>query len=66
MPPPADSDGTRERARMERRDLDLERGEPLSSPAKRYRPRSLTRRARPLAEWPSRPRILVTNDDGIE
>jgi 5'-nucleotidase len=67
MPPPRpDSDGTRERARMERRDLDLERGEPLSSPAKRYRPRSLTRRARPLDEWPTRPKILITNDDGIE
>jgi 5'-nucleotidase len=30
------------------------------------RPRSVPRRARPLAEWQPRPRILVTNDDGIE
>src|SRR4051795_10293240 len=59
-------DGTRERARLERRDLDLERGEPLSSPSARYRPRSLRRIARPLDEWPTRPRILITNDDGIE
>ena len=59
-------DGTRERTRLERRDLDLERGEPLSSSKKRYRPRSLRRIARPLAEWPTRPRILITNDDGIE
>ncbi|MBP1705413.1 MAG: surE [Chloroflexi bacterium] len=25
-----------------------------------------SRAGRPLAEWPSRPRILITNDDGIE
>jgi 5'-nucleotidase len=59
-------DGTRERARIERRDLDLERGEPVSNPALRYRPRSLTRSAKPLDEWPTRPKILITNDDGIE
>ena len=35
-------DMTRERARTERRDLDLER------------------------DWPTRPRILITNDDGVE
>ncbi len=36
--------------------------------AGRYIPsaRATPRRARPLAEWDSRPRILVTNDDGIE
>jgi 5'-nucleotidase len=66
MSGPGVPDGTRERARLERRDLDLERGEPLSSPGKRYRPRSLRRIAKPLAEWPTRPRILITNDDGIE
>ncbi|MFV2062095.1 MAG: 5'/3'-nucleotidase SurE [Chloroflexota bacterium] len=34
----------------------------------RYVPstRATPRQARPLAEWESRPRILVTNDDGIE
>jgi len=59
-------DGTRERTRLERRDLDMERGEPVSNAGERYRPRSLTRRARPLNEWPTRPKILITNDDGIE
>ena len=57
---------TRERARAERRDLDMERGEPLANAALRGGPRSLRRRARPLREWSSRPRILVTNDDGVE
>jgi 5'-nucleotidase len=28
--------------------------------------RATPRDARPLADWPTRPRILVTNDDGIE
>jgi len=55
---------TRERARAERRDLDKERGEPVA--AKRGKPRSLKRVGRPLGAWTSRPRILVTNDDGIE
>jgi 5'-nucleotidase len=78
-PVPADGDGderpasegelpelTRERARAERRDLDMERGEPLANAALRGGPRSLRRHARPLPDWPSRPRILVTNDDGVE
>ena len=55
---------TRERARSERRDLDKERGEPVAGP--RGKPRSLKRIGRPLGSWTSRPRILVTNDDGIE
>ncbi len=59
-------DMTRERARTERRDLDKERGEPLAESATRGRPRSLRTTARPLDEWTSRPRILVTNDDGVE
>mgnify|MGYP000619086260 CR=1 FL=1 len=59
-------DMTRERARTERRDLDLERGEPLAGGAARGGPRALRRMARPLGDWKSRPRILVTNDDGIE
>jgi 5'-nucleotidase len=59
-------DGTRERARVERRDLDLERGEPVSNAAERYKPRSLTSTAKPLSEWTTRPRILITNDDGVE
>ena len=57
---------TRERARTERRDLDKERGEPLAGGAARGGPRALRRMARPLHDWSSRPRILVTNDDGIE
>lgn len=55
---------TRERARTERRDLDKERGEPLSGA--RGGGRALRRMGRPLDAWRSRPRILVTNDDGIE
>src|SRR4051812_30889563 len=64
-------DMTRERARTERRDLDKERGEPLAGGAARGGaarggPRALRRTARPLAEWESRPRFLITNDDGVE
>ena len=55
---------TRERARAERRDLDKERGEPVAGT--RGKPRSLKRVGRALGDWTSRPRILVTNDDGIE
>ena len=58
------ADMTRERARSERRDLDKERGEPVAGP--RGKPRSIKRIGRPLGSWISRPRILVTNDDGIE
>lgn len=58
---------TRERARTERRDVDKERGEPLAGGSSRGgSPRALRAYARPLAEWSSRPRILVTNDDGVE
>ncbi len=70
-------DMTRERARAERRDLDKERGEPLAGIEARLAgkgarggasgaPRALRHAARPLSEWQTRPRILVTNDDGIE
>ncbi len=59
-------DMTRERARTERRDLDKERGEPLAGGATRGGPRALRRMARPLGDWTSQPRILITNDDGIE
>ena len=55
---------SRERARTERRDVDKERGEPLAGP--RGGRRALKRMGRPLDAWTSRPRILVTNDDGIE
>lgn len=55
----------REESRLERRDVDQERGEPLAA-GERGAPRRLRRRARPLGEWRGRPRILVTNDDGIE
>ena len=65
--PGAGGDGQRETARRERRDLDRERGEPLAAGERRGpRARATVRMARPLSEWPTRPRILVTNDDGIE
>jgi 5'-nucleotidase len=57
---------TRERARSERRDLDKERGEPVANAAARGRPRALRSMAKPLDNWSSRPRILITNDDGVE
>ena len=59
-------DMTRERARTERRDLDRERGEPLAGGAARGGPRALRSHARPLTDWTSRPRILITNDDVVE
>ncbi len=63
---PREPEAIRERARVERRDLDLERGEPISPDRLHGVPRALRRTARPLPDWPSRPRILVTNDDGVE
>jgi 5'-nucleotidase len=61
------SDGQRDAQRVERRSLDRERGEPLAVGERRLSsPRATVREARPLAEWTTRPRILVTNDDGIE
>ena len=52
---------------MEARDVDRERGEPLAARERRMpQPRATPRSARPLSEWTTRPRILVTNDDGIE
>ena len=62
----ADPDMSRERARVERRDLDKERGEPLAGGAARGGPRALRKMARPLHDWTTRPRILITNDDGVE
>jgi 5'/3'-nucleotidase len=59
-------DMTRERARGERRDLDKERGEPLAGGSARGGPRALRTPRRPVPEWTSKPRILVTNDDGVE
>jgi 5'-nucleotidase len=63
------TDGPREATRAERRDVDREQGEPLAAARagqRRQRTRSTPRQARPIAEWTTRPRILVTNDDGIE
>ena len=45
--------------------MDLERGEPVPGGGDRAA-RALTPHARPLREWSTRPRILVTNDDGVE
>jgi len=57
-------DLTRERARSERRDLDRERGEPVAEAGRRAR----RPRQRPARQdrGSGRPRILVTNDDGVE
>src|SRR5438445_11715224 len=64
---PADRpDMTRERARTERRDLDKERGEPVAGGAARGGPRALRPSARPLHDWTTPPRILITNDGGNE
>jgi len=57
---------TRERARTERRDVDKERGEPVAGGAGRGGPRTLRGNARPTGAGTGRPRILVTNDDGVE
>ena len=63
----AQKDIARDHERVERRDVDLEQGEPLAQRERRMgAPRAVPRTARPLGEWDSRPRILVTNDDGIE
>jgi 5'-nucleotidase len=59
-------DMSRERARSERRDVDLERGEPLAGGAARGGPRALRMPTGPKPEWTTRPRILITNDDGVE
>lgn len=59
-------DMTRERARTERRDLDKERGEPVAGGAARGGPRALRPTAKPLHDWSTRPKILITNDDGVE
>ncbi len=59
-------DMTRERARSERRDVDMERGEPVAGGTARGGPRALRTPTGPRPEWTSRPRILVTNDDGVE
>ncbi|HET8786603.1 MAG TPA: 5'/3'-nucleotidase SurE, partial [Candidatus Limnocylindrales bacterium] len=59
-------DMTRERARTERRDVDRERGEPLAGGAERGGPRALRTPSRPVPQYATRPRILVTNDDGVE
>ena len=63
---PVEPSMDRERARVERRDVDKERGEPLAGGAARGGPRALRPMARPLGDWTTRPRILVTNDDGVE
>ena len=57
----------RETERVERRDIDRERGEPVAQRERRLNPpRATPHAAKPLSEWKTRPRILVTNDDGIE
>jgi 5'-nucleotidase len=58
-------DMTRERARAERRDLDRERGEPVAEAGRRTA-RTTRRRRERRSGGSHRPRILVTNDDGVE
>ena len=58
-------DMSRERARTERRDLDLERGEPLADSALRGGPRAL-RACPPAAGLDDPAADLITNDDGVE
>src|SRR3954453_1184080 len=65
-PRDAEPDMTRERARTERRDLDKERGEPVAGGGARGGPRGPPKAAPPLGDGTSRPRILVSNDDGVE
>ena len=64
--PEEQPDMTRERARTERRDLDKERGEPVAGGIARGGPRALRSMAKPLHDWSTRPKILITNDDGVE
>lgn len=62
-------DMTRERARTERRDVDLERGEPLAGPPEggaAVRRIARHRHAVVNPKRTGRPRILITNDDGVE
>lgn len=61
----ATDEGLREASRLERRAVDQERGEPLAV-REPGTVRATRRRARPLGRWRRRPRILITNDDGIE
>ena len=61
------TDIRRDAERVERRDVDRERGEPLAARERRLTPpRARPRTAKALSAWETRPRILVTNDDGIE
>ena len=61
-------DMTRERARTERRDIDKEQGEPVAGASARRGPAGAAGPRRPgdVGESSHRPRILVTNDDGVE
>ena len=59
-------DMTRERARTERRDLDKERGEPVAGGAGAAGRAPSRPTAGPLRDWSTRPKILITNDDGVE
>jgi 5'-nucleotidase len=57
----------RESRRSERRDVDLEQGEPLAIGDRRVtQARAPHHQPKPLGEWETPPTILVTNDDGIE
>ncbi len=59
-------DGLREGDRLERRAIDRDRGEPLAVGEQRTSQTHAIRDPRPLEAWSRRPRILITNDDGVE
>jgi 5'-nucleotidase len=59
-------DGLREGDRLERRAIDRDQGEPLAMGEGRTTRARTLRDPRPLGKWTTRPRILVTNDDGVE
>src|SRR3954464_2394787 len=59
-------EGPGARAGGARRAREKERGGPVAGGAARGGPRALRKTAAPLGEWTSRPRILVSNDDGVE
>jgi 5'-nucleotidase len=59
-------DGLREGDRLERRAIDRDRGEPLAVGERQATRARAIRDPKPLAHWTTRPRILITNDDGVE
>jgi 5'/3'-nucleotidase len=59
-------DGLREGDRLERRAIDRDRGEPLAVGERGASRARAIKDPKPIEDWATRPRILVTNDDGVE